>query len=1120
VVDGLACELAGVHTFDAVRIINGGVITVDPFDGIDRINSGNLELRADTIFVDATSSIVARGSGYQTVRCGDGGAPAASPLSGGQGGCSVRDSGGGGAHFGAGGRGTKDCFVVDPADSCQFPDEFSEDCGNTLAGDGSSCTDRSDCRDFDGLVSVAGVPFTHSIYEVEFGAAGGDKGCRDGDGFGTQPNVAGPGGGRIVLAAVTGAGTVTIDGTIDANGRRGCGTGNDSAGGGAGGSIVIAGLTVQTGDGARVSAAGGLGGDTQGLAGDPTGECGAPAQQGGTCDDCGGGGGGGIIAVLSVVSDLSFTSTFDVNGAVGGTCTICQGEAGGGAGELQVDGGYVGEFCDGFDNDFDGEIDEGLPLLACGLPSCVGGIPQTCPPDVPGCIDPVTDTRARFAVVLDTSGSMLTDVSGAPTFGDGSVGHVGADMNGDGIAGNDSKLFQAKEALSTVIAAYPEIDFALGRYYQDQSVDRSCQLAHWFECAGICCSYDDPIDNTAPAATPACTLDRGASGPIAVNMVSTAGDECINYAGSCGPPRRGADFLVGFGADVNQLLSWLDHDETNFINDTTPGDFCDFASGGDCELRGTGPTPLAGSLQAAQAFLEPIVACDAANACRSYGVILLTDGAESCEGDPVTAAADLFAAGVETFVVGFSVLASETAELNAIAQAGSGGTRNAFLVGDEDELANALAEIVGGSIVFEECNGLDDDCDSAIDEDFPDLGDPCDDGESGVCLGTGEIECTAAGDGTECVITDPGEAPQAEVCDGIDNNCNGLIDEGLSCIPDCTPTGEEVCDGIDNNCNGAIDEDDPAIGTECGTTDVGQCEFGVNACIGGEIVCVGAVEPADEICNGLDDDCDGVGDNMAMCPAETSCVEGACRIPCSGGEFACPVGFTCVDTEDGQFCVPDPCVNCQPNESCIDDVCVDLCDGVTCDSNEVCRRGECLDCTVIGCPQGQVCFDRQCVADPCDTVDCNDGQSCVNGECRDNCDDDGCPAGQLCNLEGDCVDDPCGDVTCRSNEVCADGICTADPCEPVRCSLGEVCVAGECVNDPCTRVQCSAGRSCVALPDGEARCQSDAEVEPSFQVAAGGGGCATARSPTASAPPWLLLALFLWRRRRTSGGAR
>ena len=265
VVDGITCELGGVHSFTQVRVINGGTIQVPSYNGTDKVNTGNLELRAGSILVDATSKITARGSGYQAVKCGNGQGPTA--TAGGRGGCAVRDSGGGGAHFGAGGRGTKDCFIVAPVDSCQFPDEFSEDCGNSLNAGGTACSATNNCANNDGLPSVAGVPYFHSIYVPEFGAAGGDKGCRDGDGFGSSPNVSGPGGGRIVLAATTG--TVTINGRLDANGRRGCGNGNDSAGGGAGGTVVVAAGLIEVGQNAVITAAGGLGGDTQGLAGDP-----------------------------------------------------------------------------------------------------------------------------------------------------------------------------------------------------------------------------------------------------------------------------------------------------------------------------------------------------------------------------------------------------------------------------------------------------------------------------------------------------------------------------------------------------------------------------------------------------------------------------------------------------------------------------------------------------------------------------------------------------------------------------------------------------------------------------------------------------------------------------------
>lgn len=1138
ILNNTTCQMSGVHTFNVITLTNS-TIEVNTFNGTDKIGTGNLELRANTITISANSKITAKGSGYSTLLCGNGRGPAFAPQGAGRGGCSVKDSGGGGAHFGNGGRGTKDI----PGSGQQFPRDYEEDCSAPVAQGGlgmtvsygaggvATCSIASSqsCWTNNALPTVAGGSYFHSIYAPEFGASGGDKGCFDGDGFnpaatGTAQGlmVAGGGGGRIVLAAVNAGqtGQITIDGTLDANGKRGCGIGNDSGGGGAGGTVFVVGDRVTINSTALISAAGGLGGDTQGLLTDPTGECAAPFQQNTQADDCGGGGGGGIVSVLSGLSaSIDDRAKFNVNGGAGGVSTLCRGEAGGGVGELQISGGYVGEFCDGFDNDFNDMVDD-LPTLNCGtmtMPSCIGGIPQECPADVPACQGPVTDSRARFAVVVDTSGSMLGDLAGVPTFGDGSMDHPGLDHNNNN-APDDSRLFKAKTALTNVISAYPNIDFALARYHQDQSVNRSCQEAHNFECNAICCSYDNPTGNMPPAANPACNVVGQNGASLAVNTQSPANDECINYAGNCGPPRRGADVLVGFGADINNYLMWLDGTETNFDNTQTQGAYCNFAGGGNCELRGTGGTPLANSLNAIEDYLTPIKQCDIASVggCRKYGVILLTDGAESCQGDPVAAATQLRNKGISTYVIGFSTLGSETAQLNAIAAAG--GTGTAFLVGSDDALANALATIVSGSIIFETCNGLDDDCDGAIDEDFPQKGNACNDGDQGACLGTGTLVCNATGSGLECDITNPGATPMMEVCNGADDNCNGAIDEGINCTPGCVPTSPtDLCNGLDDDCDGAFEEDDGQVGQPCGLSNNPPCQFGVNACIGGGIVCVGAIDPQPEVCNGLDDNCDGMPDVNAPCPSPTSCVEGGCRVPCAGGEFPCPTGFKC-DTSSS-YCVPSECANCAPNETCMNDMCVDPCAGVTCGPLEECRFGTCVDCNVLGCPGSKICVQSMCVDDPCEGVDCAttctnaQGCSCNDGQCVNNCDDSLCPEGQRCDVNGNCIADPCAEIECDGGRVCIDGSCEIDPCGAIGCRAGQVCVDGNCVEDPCKLVTCSEDHHCE-VRDGAGYCAPDEEHGKKVLVqAGGGGGCST----TGSSGGWLLvsLALLLRRRRRS-----
>ena len=990
VLNNQTVTLGGVQTYGVVSLTNGSRIIVPKFDGTAA--SGNLVIRADTITIDASSSIVAKGAGYQDLVCRDGSGPTAFPLSGGRGGCGVRDSGGGGAHRGQGGRGTKDC----PGTGCVFPTYYEEDCVGQVNAANNACVSTTDCRNNDALPTVAGQPFQHSVYSVQFGAAGGDKGCRDGwDG---AYAAGGGGGGRIVLFAANAGqtGQLTIQGQINANGNRGCSSGNDSAGGGAGGSILLVGDSVTVASTARVTASGGRGGDSQpkclscstnancgagqtcvggrcspcnctpcttsaqcdaslsqtckNLGGDfgnvcadasnqctpvPTlyeeSEC-TGTQNNGQCDDCGGGGGGGIVSVLSRVASISPIATFEVRGALGGVCPICAGEAGGGAGELQIDGAYVGEICDGFDNDFNGLVDDGLPMLNCGgtmLPSCVAGVPQQCPASVPACIGPVTDTRPRFAVIVDTSGSMLLDSAGYPTFGDGSTGHVGVDTSSDAdtIDGNNSRLFIAKGALNNVLAAFTDADFALARYHQDASVNRSCQAASWFECQQSCCSYDDPRNNVTPAMPnpPACNLSQlyaGAGYPSAlaanINVGWPTQGDCINYAGSCPPPRRGADFLVGFGKPLQQSLMWLDGKETNFNSSALPGDHCDFMGGGDCEIRATGPTPLAASLDAAADFLKPVIQCDGGAACRKYSVILLTDGVESCMGDPVAAATALktSVAGVtiNTYVIGFSTLPSETTQLNAIASAG--GTGSAFFASNQSGLSNALATIVAASTNFEKCNDLDDNCNGLIDEDFPDKGQPCDNGLSGICKGTGVRVCNAAQDGTTCQITNPGQAPGVEVCNGLDDNCNGLIDEGTVCQV-CSPA-PEVCNGIDDDCNSAIDDNPIDANQPCGIS-IGECSPGLTVCNGGVLTCAGAIGPQGEVCNGLDDDCDGVVDGMT--------------VPCYSGPLATLGVGVC--HAGGQACTAAPGSGVPAFGPCVGEVVpsAELCDGLDNDCN-------------------------------------------------------------------------------------------------------------------------------------------------------------------------------------------
>ena len=152
VVNAKTVTLSGALTYNKVTVTNGGKILVKSYAGGDKSKSGSLVLVANSITVDASSAIQADGAGYQPQTCDNGTGP--NSTAGGRGGCSVRDSGGGGAHFGKGGRGTKDCFVYGSKTTCQFPQEWEEDCGSRS---GNSCVLQGGCYNWDGMPSVAGV---------------------------------------------------------------------------------------------------------------------------------------------------------------------------------------------------------------------------------------------------------------------------------------------------------------------------------------------------------------------------------------------------------------------------------------------------------------------------------------------------------------------------------------------------------------------------------------------------------------------------------------------------------------------------------------------------------------------------------------------------------------------------------------------------------------------------------------------------------------------------------------------------------------------------------------------------------------------------------------------------
>lgn len=297
-----------------------------------------------------------------------------------------------------------------------------------------------------------------------------------------------------------------------------------------------------------------------------------------------------------------------------------------------------------------------------------------------------------------------------------------------------------------------------------------------------------------------------------------------------------------------------------------------------------------------------------------------------------------------------------------------------------------------------------------------------------------------------------------------------------ACVAQVTAQPES-CNGVDDDCNGVVD--DLALET-CATNLPGECRAGTPVCQGAFAFCQPAVLPGSETCNGLDDDCDGVTDDVspvACYPANVGCSIGPAGRPnCTG---LCRAGVE--QCEDGVArCAGAVTPRVERCTGAGETAADEDCDGQV-DEDCDCRNGDVLSCysgpddtvgrgvchagtqtcvkRVWGSCEGEVVPSAESCANPGSDDDCNGVSDdvagvdeacyvaanqgiCRNGvqrcagselECQTRA-----PEKELC----DAVDQDCDGAGYNGFDLSSDATCGAS-C--ARCSKTQQCCHGSCV---------------------------------------------------------------------------
>ena len=386
------------------------------------------------------------------------------------------------------------------------------------------------------------------------------------------------------------------------------------------------------------------------------------------------------------------------------------------------------------------------------------------------------------------------------------------------------------------------------------------------------------------------------------------------------------------------------------------------------------------------------------------------------------------------------------------------------------------------------CDGLDNDCDSVIDEQ---LSPPFADLQEGVCVGAVK-DCAGEASWIEpdyLAYNGDYESDEAS-CDALDNDCDGLVDEGydlqtdlnhcgqcgvvcqlpqaiLSCIEGlcefqncqqgyyninqdlndgceyaCVPTesGIERCDSVDNDCDGIIDEE-PSLANpndfSCFTD--GVCAQTQALCQQGAWTCPypqDLFEAQELTCDGQDNDCDGTVDETLI-PPFSSLQAGVC----SGAVKFCAGEQGWLNPDYSQYA--EDYENLEVSCDVIDNDC----DGTIDEGFDL--QNDLANCGVCGrrCQLAQ--SQMNCNQGSCEFVACSPNFYDLNQDLSDGC-EYGCTLSSGGHEVCDLIDNDCDGQADEDFDLNTDinhcGICGRQ-CEYAQATA--LCTQGECQMGAC-----------------------------------------------------------------------